>query len=327
MPTVFRAIMKKIIHSIAFSALIIGSLFFVGRSSFAASDEIINYPTVSYRLIEVLQNGEQRESIVKSANVDPRKIANDSDLKLYEEDRISAFPDPKLYIGSTITLVRAPKITIKDGKKVVDYHSWVSTVGELLDEKNIELGNDDKISKSTSAKISDGDYLTITRVAITNISETKSIDYKTLKKDDPNLDYGKTRTVAGVKGEKKLTYRVRREDGEEVERTLLSAEITKEPTDEIIYSGTKVTVIASVSGRATMTTVSGYVVSPNYPKGALIRITNRSNGASIIVTVNATWGTASAPDGVVLDLAPTFLSQLKCPSHGCANVLVERLKQ
>jgi hypothetical protein len=200
-------------------------------------------------------------------------------------------------------------------------------VAELFKEKNIELGADDKVNPSLESQIFNESQITITRVAITNVVELKPIDLQIQEKEDPNLNYGKKRVEAGARGEKKLTYRVRREDGEEVSRTLLTTEITKQPVTQINYTGTKVTVLSSVSGRATMTPVSGYVVSPNYRRGTLIRITNKSNGMKLFATVNATWGTASPPDGVVLDLAPTFLSQLKCPSHGCSSVLVEEIKQ
>ena len=313
-----------------FYALVLVSLtvfgFFISSKGLASGDittpTIVNFP---YKIIEIKSLGVQSESVGTSAAIVPEKIITDLGLPYWPEDKVNAFPDPKMGIGSVVTINRAPAIAIKDGKKETVYRSWAKTVGELLAEKNIELGVDDKIDVSVSANVSDGEKITITRVAITTMTETKSIDFQIQNKDDSNLDYGKKRVVVGEKGEKKLTYRVRREDGEEVERTLLNTEITKEPKTEIHYTGTKVTVLSSVRGRATRTNISNYVVSVNYPKGTLVRIT--ASGVSIMKTVNATWGSAIPPAGVVLDLSQSFLSQLKCSNDGCPNVLVEEIKQ
>ncbi|MEI6144213.1 MAG: G5 domain-containing protein [Candidatus Berkelbacteria bacterium] len=320
--------MRNFFYAIVSISLLGFSSFFVLKSQAqgVTSDklQVTSYP---YQITEIKPSGEQNTISGVSSSINPIKIIPDLKVPYYPEDKISTFPDPKLGFGSTIKIRRAPVISVKDGKRSKQYRSWSTTVDGLFTEQGIEIGTDDKVSVSLSAQIFDGSTVSITRVAITNVVETKSIDFAVQEKDDPNLDYGKKRTVAGVLGEKKLTYLVRREDGDEVSRTLTNAEITKQPVTQINYTGTKVTVLSSVSGRATMTPVSTYVVSPNYPRGTLIRITNRSNGAKIFATVNATWGTASAPDGVVLDLAPTFLSQLKCPSFGCSNVLVEEIKQ
>lgn len=319
--------MRNFFYALVFISLAVFGFSYTLKSSAA---EISGQPIVNnypYQIIEIKPLGGEVKFNGVSSNIDPVKIIPDLNVPYYPEDKISTLPDPKVGIGGIITINRAPVIKIKDGKKIKDVRSWVKTVGELLSEKNIELGTDDKISPTIDTQITDGSNIVITRVAITTLIETKPIDFQIQNKDDPNLDYGKKRVEAGEKGEKKLTYRVTREDGEEVGRVLLDSQVVKQPKTQINFTGTKVTVLSSVSGRATMTPVSGYVVSPNYRRGILIRITNKANGISIFQTVNATWGSASPPDGVVLDLAPSFLAQLKCPSHGCSSVLVEEIKQ
>jgi len=313
-----------------FYALVLVSVvvfgFFISSKSFASGDvagsAVVNFP---YKIIEVKPTGERSETAGASANIAPEKIITDLGLPYYLEDKISTLPDPKLRIGGVVTINRAAAISVKDGKKLTIYRSWGKTAGELLLEKNIELGTDDKTSFQPDSQIFDGSQLTIVRVAITTVVEVKAIDFQILQKDDPNLDYGKKRVEAGGKGEKKLTYRVRREDGEEVERTLIDSQVTKNPKSEIHYTGTKVTILSSVRGRATRTNIANYIVSANYPRGTLVRI--NANGVSIIGMVNVTWGTATPPDGIVLDLSQSYLSQLKCSSSGCPSVLVEEIKQ
>jgi len=320
--------MRNFFYALIFSSIIIfGSLSVLKSNAEDNNPYQISPSNFPYQIIEINPFGEEIVTIGQTDQIDPIKIIPQLGIAYYPEDKILAFPNPDFGIGSKITINRAPVITIKDGKKVKEYRSWKLTVGELLSEKSIEIGADDKIDVDLSAEIFDGSKITITRVAITTVVETKAIDFQIQEKEDPNLDYGKKRVEVGEKGEKKLTYRVVREDGEEVSRTLLNSEITKQPATQINYIGTKVTVLSSVRGRATMTPFSGYVVSgiKNYPKGTLIRIS--ANGVSIIVKVSHTWGTASPPEGVILDLAPSFLSQLRCPKHGCSSVLVEEIKQ
>ncbi|MCX6810977.1 MAG: G5 domain-containing protein [Candidatus Berkelbacteria bacterium] len=285
---------------------------------------VVSYP---YQITEIKPSGEQNTFSGVSSNIDPIKIIPDLKVPYYPEDRISTFPDPKLGFGSTIRIERAPAITIVDWKKPKVYRSWTKNVGDLLAEKNIELGTDDKISTSVSASIFDGSTITITRVAITTVVETAPIPFSITKASDPNLLWNKTRVVAGTPGQKKLTYLVRREDGVQVSKVLQSTEVLLQPMAEVDYTGTKVVIINSVFGRATMTPVATYIVSPNFPRGSAVRITNKANGKQIFGIVNATWGTASPPDGVVLDLAPTFLSQLGCPAFGCSNVVVDEIQQ
>ena len=113
-----------------------------------------------------------------------------------------------------------------------------------------------------------------------------------------------------------------------MERALLSTEIVKEPKSQINYTGTKVTVLSSVRGKATIGPSFCNIVSANYRKGTLVRITNTANGARLFGTVDCTWGTANAPAGVVLDVSKSVLSTLKWNGSGAGpNVLVEEIKQ
>ena len=110
---------------------------------------------------------------------------------------------------------------------------------------------------------------------------------------------------------------------------MIKDEIVEKPTNKIVRIGTKVIVLSSVRGYATIYNPSSCtVVSANYKKGTSIRITNLKNGASAIKNVDCTWGIASAPDGIVLDLSRSVLSELKYDGSGKGPlVLVEELKK
>lgn len=201
-----------------------------------------NMPKVGlpYSIIEIGPDGSRKETKGISSSESADAILSDLQIEKFESDRIQAFPELAMQIGSQITVNRAPVIFVKDGKRSATYRSWQKTVGELFAERKIEIGKDDKVNFADDIELENNVQIIITRVAITQVQEKKPIDYKTVKKDDPTLDEGKTKVAqAGIKGEKILTYLVKREDGDEVSRRLLGTEISKETTDEILMIGTK----------------------------------------------------------------------------------------
>lgn len=319
--------MKNFFYSLVLVSIIVFGVL-TTKNSFAESDSLSLSRKYPYKIVEIQPSGKTSDFSGQSSSFDLKKISADLGLSIYPEDRLSVFPDPKIGIGSIINLERAPLIKLYDGKKKFELRSWAQNVDDFFAEKHIELGSDDKVSPPLNTKISDQSSVFITRVAITNVVESELIDFKILEKEDPNLDYGKKRIESGIKGERKLTYRVKREDGDEVERTLISSEIVREAKNQIIFLGTKITVLSSVRGMATVGPSFCSIVSANYKKGTLIRITNLVNGARVIDKVDCTWGAASAPTGVVLDLSKKLLSALKWNGLGAGpNVLVEEIKQ
>jgi len=175
-----------------------------------------------------------------SMKTDPFLISDELGAGPYAQDKFSAFPDIRMGIGSKITIYRAPDYLVKDGKKKITLRSWAESVGELLSENKIDLGDDDKINFSTDTKLELGMEINIIRVAITNVKKNEPIDYKVIKKEDKTLDQGKTKIQQkGQAGTRVLTYQVRREDGIEISRILIGTEVSVAPIDEIQIIGTK----------------------------------------------------------------------------------------
>jgi hypothetical protein len=159
------------------------------------------------------------------------------------EDKVFAFPDPALGVGSTIFVFRAQEVTLTDAKKTRTIRTWAKTVGELATEQNLELADKDKTVPALEDPIplqADPVKVVVTRVAETTLSVTSSIPFTTQYKDDPNMDQGKTATdQVGKNGSLKKTYLVRREDGVEVSRILQKTEQTADPVTQIVRKGTR----------------------------------------------------------------------------------------
>jgi len=220
-----------------------------------------------------------------SGNSDQFKISEDLGAGPFPEDRYKAFPDIKMGIGSKITLYRAPVIKIKDGKRSKTVRSWTKTVGDLFAEQKIEIGKDDKVNFTDDTATENNMEIAITRVAITTVMETEAIEYKTVKKPNANVEKGNTRTLqAGKDGVKNKYFLVRREDGDEVSRSLTKTEVATAPTDEIIEYGTKVVVYGS--GVASIWKAdSGLVAACNFVgRGTKAHVVNTDNGKSVDIT-------------------------------------------
>lgn len=242
--------------------------------------------------------------------------------------RVVNLIDPNFGFGGVQAIFTAPEYTIIDAGRSRTVSSFKKTIGGVLDENGYEIAREDQVSPGLEIVANSTVKINITRVEFADLEKTESIPFQTKTVDDPTLERGKTSvSQAGQDGQRKLTYRVRRENGLEVSRDLEKNEIVTKPQDKIVKNGTKVVVLSSVRGIATATNLSNAVVSANYKRGTTIRITNLANGVKIIKTVNYTWGTATAPSGIVLDLSWSILDELKFNGFGAGpNVLVEELK-
>ncbi len=156
----------------------------------------------------------------------------------YLEDHVTAFPDPSFGIGGVIIVERALPITVIDGKKSSTERTWQGTVGDLLTEKNIDLGNDDKISPALATPLTPATTIKITRVARTNVTETSPVSFTTITQLDYTQFVGNQTIVQpGIDGQVQKTYLVIRQDGEQISKTLISTVTTKPTQNQIVKAG------------------------------------------------------------------------------------------
>ena len=101
------------------------------------------------------------------------------------------------------------------------------------------------------------------------------IDYKTVKRDDPTLDHGKTKVeTKGAKGVARVTYR----NGKEIKRATIT-----EPVTEVIRVGTK-DVVTTKDVKVPFKTITKK--DPNLPEGKTKVLTEGRNGVVRITYKN-----------------------------------------
>jgi len=262
-------------------------------------------------------------------------------VEVYPEDRITYFPDPAYGIGSKIIIKRANTLVISDAGAEKTYRTWKSKVSDVLDENKIEIGQKDVVDIAKDATLTDlaigknrgvvaregrGNTpiigkITITRVAETEITQKEEIDFKTITKKDPELEKGKTRAEnSGKKGVRELVYNVRRENGVEISRTLARTNLISEPSNRIIYEGTKVIVLGT--GLATWyDLVDGLTAASNtLPYGTMVHVVNVENGRSVDVKIVD----HGIKGGAIIDLSKEAFEKLSALGKGVISVRLER---
>lgn len=282
--------------------------------------------TRAYALAGFQKNEKPVEPAVKY--IMPGVVYSGESVQIGNSVRKVLVVNPENGFGGIEATFVAPKYLVNDAGKTSNVQSFKRVVGDILADGGYQLAKEDIVNPPATAAPT-ANLIEITRVTVAEIEEFETLPYQTKEIEDSNLDRG-VRKVAqeGKTGKKTFTYRVRRENGVEVAKDLVKTEIVSKPEDKIIKIGTRVVVLSSVRGYATATNRQNAVVSANYRRGTLLRITNTANGVSIFKTVNYTWGIASAPEGVVLDLSWSILDELKYNGGGKGPmVLVEEIKQ
>lgn len=248
---------------------------------------------------------------------DLKLMAADLNLTIYPEDKVDAFPDPSLGLGSQITIVRATPVLVNDAGQAKIYHTWEKQISGFLTEQKIILGDKDKIEPSSDTWIRWNLNVSITRVAETEIKEQEAIDYKTVKKEDSEMAKGETRVEnPGKVGKREKTYLVRRENGQEVSRELIKDEVVEQSEDRVVIYGTKIVEL----GRGIASWydwISGNTAAHNsLPMGSTVRVTNVANGKSIVVKIVDRGIQTNA----VIDLSADAFSQIANLGEGLISV-------
>lgn len=144
--------------------------------------------------------------------------------------------------GDKIIVKVSPALhaTIKSKNTSITARFTECTVRELLEEKGFTFDDDDEIIPSLDTKLKEDAEIIIIDVEYQELEETEQVPFEVETKENSELLEGKQKiTQYGVYGEKKVTYKVKFEDGEQTEKEMISEEITKEPVNCVVEKGTK----------------------------------------------------------------------------------------
>src|SRR5699024_1949333 len=115
-----------------------------------------------------------------------------------------------------------------------------ATAGEVLEEADVELGEQDTVSTPLSAPVTDGGVLEVMRTETKEKTETETIEKKVTEQEDSSLPRGEKEVeTEGSDGEREIVYSVTTVNGEQVKKEKKSEEVVEEPKTEVVLIGTK----------------------------------------------------------------------------------------
>ena len=119
-----------------------------------------------------------------------------------------------------------------------------TNVAEILRDNNIYIEEDERVNPSLESDIAENQ-----KIVITNKSEQEVIPYETITKDASEGAADKKNKViqSGEDGIKEITYKVKYQNDEEIEKIKLSETIIKEPVNKIVQIQKNVTTSRSGS--------------------------------------------------------------------------------
>lgn len=118
--------------------------------------------------------------------------------------------------------------------------SAMPTVDRLLEEQQIELGPEDRLSADPGDAVTAGQQLTIQRVLTSEAVEAVEVPVPVRNVTDDSMYTGETTVVeAGSPGRQEVTFRVVTVDGVEESRVEVARATTAEVAERVVATGTK----------------------------------------------------------------------------------------
>lgn len=189
---------------------------------------------------EVLIATEDGDPVIYKMGGTVSDVLDAAGIELEESDALNYSKDAEINSEMAILVSKAVKVTVTvDGKKHT-YKVVDSTVGDLLESKNIKLSSDDIINHKKTEQLKDGMKIVIKRVEYKEKTLTEKIGYETITKESDELYIGQTKVVTEGKNGKRWGYYVCRFiDGELADRACVMTKVLKEPVDKVVLVGTK----------------------------------------------------------------------------------------
>jgi uncharacterized protein YabE (DUF348 family) len=189
----------------------------------------------------IIVDGNVRQKIITPYQT-AEQIAASVGITLYPEDKTTIDRVDNLTegVGLQLTIIRATPFVFDLYGNTTTVRTQGTTVGEMLSEKGIKLGKDDRVLPSSDTKLTEGLAVRVWREGKQTITVDEPINFDVQKIEDVDqpISYQVIKTP-GENGTRNVTYEVTIQDGQEVGRTEIASITTKPATDQIEVVGVK----------------------------------------------------------------------------------------
>ena len=182
----------------------------------------------------VITDGDHVIVCMSSSN-DPAVVIEEAGLQLGESDTYTTQTGNGV---SEITINRIQMITVQEGSETIVVGSYGGTVADVLASLDISLSDSDVLSCEPDTLTYDGMTVRLTRVEREILEYDQTLPFATRSYEDSSLEPGEQRVL--IRGQEGLAHcraQILYENGEEVQRDILSQQIVTAPTDEVILHG------------------------------------------------------------------------------------------
>jgi uncharacterized protein YabE (DUF348 family) len=203
------------------------------------------YKVNIYRARPVLViDGSHRQKVLTAFQT-PEQIAKDADISLHREDNAIMGRSDDLVsqgAGLQLTIDRAVPFTFDLYGTTSEARTQGETVQEMLDEKNVKLGENDRVSPSASTPITKGMEVRVWREGKQTITvkETVPFPIEQIRDNDRPIGFKELQTE-GKEGVRQVTYEIEVREGQEVSRAEIASLETRAPVKQIEVIGTRST--------------------------------------------------------------------------------------
>jgi len=165
-----------------------------------------------------------------------QQIAEDVGITVYDED-IATLKPLTDYVndgaGLQLTILRAKILTLDLYGKRTEIRTNATTVGEMLGEKGIVLGEKDRVSLPKETLITQGMEIRVWREGKQTVSIDQEIPVSSqiVYDADRPLGYRAVQTK-GIPGIRSVTYQLEVKDGVEISRVEIANLVTRTPTSQ-----------------------------------------------------------------------------------------------
>jgi resuscitation-promoting factor RpfB len=159
-------------------------------------------------------------------------------------------------LALTITNPRNITVNVDGGTKTVA--STGPTVADALQQLEVTLGADDRVSPAPQTPVTEGLAVTVNRVEKKSVSETQAVAFAVRNQDDATLAKGTRKVLTkGVAGEQSVTFDEVWVDGKLESRNQTGVQVTKQPVGQVVAIGTKPAVTAPAPATTTAAPPAG----------------------------------------------------------------------
>ncbi len=198
-----------------------------------------------YRALPVLLIDGEDEYSIKSAYGSARLIAeNSGEVELHDEDRVEGRLVENFirvgHVGYKVEIERAVPVQLQMGDKETTVRTHAATVGEMFEELDISIGNNDIVEPALDTAVVEGMSVTLVQVGFETVTEEEEIapDTEVIRDNNRPLGYEEVEN-SGSAGLALVTYEIEYRDGVEVDRKEVRRVVEQSPEPRVVVVGNR----------------------------------------------------------------------------------------